>query len=160
MLWILRALMVLVLLGWTAVSLFPAFVVTVERTGLPIDLAAVSPELAALGKGASWLEAGLWYGAGLMFLISAIRLIRRTQGFWLWLLGFALYGGRWAVTIQDQGGLLKAAQGLSMQSFQPGALTAASPAAQTVLLAAVLVVGLVIFFIDAADRRYWDSQGA
>jgi hypothetical protein len=160
MLWILRWPIVLILLCLAAGSLFPAVVVTVERADLPVNLAVVSPQLTALGEGASWLEAGLWYAAGLLFLISAVRLIRRTQGFWMWLLGFALYGGRWAVTMQDQGGLVQAAQSLSVQSFMPDQLTPVSPAVQTILLAGHLLVGLIIFAIDAADRRYWDSQAA
>jgi hypothetical protein len=157
---ILRWPIVLVLWALVVVSWFPALVVTVERASLPIDLAAISPELTALGQGASWLEAGLWGGAGLLFLIASIRLMRRTQGFWMWLLGFALYGGRWALTIQDQGGLVQAAQSLSVQSFQPDQLTAVSPAAQTILLGGHLLVGLIIFVVDAVDRHYWDSQAA
>src|SRR5688572_3345948 len=45
---------------------------------------------------ASWIDVGLLAAAAVFFLISAIRLMRRTQGFWTWLLGFACYGGRWA----------------------------------------------------------------
>jgi len=35
---------------------------------------------------AGWIDVGLLGAATLFFLISAIRLMRRTQGFWTWLL--------------------------------------------------------------------------
>jgi hypothetical protein len=52
---------------------------------------------------ADYIEMGLLAGAAVFFLVSAIRLIRRTQGFWTWLLGFACYGGQWAYA-QHRGG--------------------------------------------------------
>lgn len=157
---VLRWPIVLILLILVAVSLFPAVVTTLARTDL-IDVGAVSSELEALAVNPTWLEAGLWYGAAIFFLIAAIRLMRRTQGFWMWLIGFALYGGRWALTQQGQeGGLMGLAQSLSLDSFTPAAISDGSPAVQVSMLAIHLLVGLVILIIDGADRAYWDRQGA
>ncbi|PZO54049.1 MAG: hypothetical protein DCF16_05705, partial [Alphaproteobacteria bacterium] len=81
--------------------------------------------------------------------------------FWTWLLGFALYGGRWAYNQQD--GLLPTIQGIDPNAYlAPQALLAdlGSPTAQVGVLGIVLIVGLLVFIIDAADRSYWDKQGA
>jgi len=161
MMWILRWPVVLVLLVLVAGSLLPAVATTTALLNLP-PIASYSPALAALdelGAQSSWLEAGLWYGAAVFFLIAAIRLIRRTQGFWLWLLGFACYGGRWAVTQQSEGGLVATVQSLSAESLQPENLTAESAPIQIGLLTFHLVIGLIILIIDAADRAYWDRNG-
>jgi hypothetical protein len=113
---------------------------------------------------ASWIDVGLLAGAALFFLIAAVRLMRRTQGFWTWLLGFALYGGRWAWGQQHQeGGLSGTIQGLDVNAYsRPAELITdlGSPAAQVGILAIVLIVGFFIFIVDAADRAYWDRQGA
>src|SRR5690606_4639127 len=102
--------------------------------------------------------------AALFFLISSIRLMRRTQGFWTWLLGFAAYGGRWAWDQQQNGeGLPAMLQKVDLNSFRdPQALLATPYAAeaQLALLAIVLIVGVVVLIVDGADRAYWDSQGA
>ena len=164
MTFILRWPAILALLALVLVSLGAAFAATVGLSHLPIDLGAVLSEDQIAVVGAStWLEAGLWYGAGLFFLISAIRLIRRTQGFWLWLLGFACYGGRWAVAQQNEGGLLATVQSVDPNAYlKPEALAAApeSSEAQIGVLAVVLVVGLLVFIVDAADRAYWNRHGA
>jgi hypothetical protein len=113
---------------------------------------------------ATWIDVGLLAAAAIFFLISAVRLIRRTQGFWVWLLGFALYGGRWAWSQQyNEGGVMGTIQGVDINAFrEPQALLAdlGSPAAQVGILAIVLIVGLFVFIVDAADRAYWDKQGA
>jgi hypothetical protein len=46
--------------------------------------------------------------------------------------------------------------------MQPQALVSdlSTPEAQVGLLAIVVIVGLFIFIVDAADRAYWDKQGA
>lgn len=116
---------------------------------------------AANAANATWLDVGLLAGAALFFLISAVRLMRRTQGFWTWLIGFALYGGRWAYAQQD--GLMPTIQGIDPKAYlQPQAILAdlGAPTAQVGILGVVLIVGLLIFVIDAADRAYWDKQGA
>lgn len=109
----------------------------------------------------SWIDVGLWAGAGLLFLISAVRLIRKTQGFWTWLLGFALYGGRWALA--QEGSLVDTVKGINPSTYlEPQSILSdlATPEAQVGLLGLILIVGLLIFVIDAADRAYWDKQGA
>ena len=109
----------------------------------------------------TWIDVGLWAGAGLFFLIGAVRLIRKTQGFWSWLIGFALYGGRWALA--QQGDLVDTVKGINPQAYlEPQSIMAdlTTPEAQVGLLGLILIVGLLIFVIDAADRSYWDRQGA
>ena len=90
--------------------------------------------------------------------------MRRTQGFWTWLLAFACYGGRWAwAQQQTDGGLLATVQGIDFSTYmQPAALAADTASAETQvgLLAVVLIVGVIVFIVDAADRAYWDKQGA
>ncbi|MEJ0058084.1 MAG: hypothetical protein WDM79_00085 [Terricaulis sp.] len=158
--WILRWPVALILLILVVGSVFPAIAVTVVHTDL-VDLSGVSADLESLAQNTTWLEAGLWYGAALLFLVAAIRLMRRTQAFWAWLIGFALYGARWALTQNSQdGGLVATVQSLSVEAFQPENLTATAPATQVGLVVFHLAVGLLIFIIDAADRHYWDKQGA
>jgi len=164
MTFILRLPAILVLLALVLMSLAAAFAATAVLASLPIDLASVLSEdqLAVVGA-SSWLEVGLWSGAGLFFLISAIRLIRRTQGFLTWLLGFACYGGRWAWVQQNDGGLLATVQGVDPNTYlQPAGLLAdtTSTESQLALLGIALITGLVIFIVDAADRAHWDRQGA
>ncbi len=168
MMWILRWPVVLVLLVLVAGSLLPAAATAIAQVHNPALSDAVagfaesSPiveSALAYGANGTWLEAGLWFAAGLFFLISAIRLIRRTQGFWFWLLGFACYGGRWAVTQQNEGGLVATVQSLTPQAFEPQNLTPDAAPIQVGLLTFHLVVGLIILIIDAADRAYWDRNG-
>jgi hypothetical protein len=82
-------------------------------------------------------------------------------GFWTWLIGFALYGGRWALA--QEGSLVDTVKGINPQAYlEPQSILSdlATPEAQVGLLGLILVVGLLIFVIDAADRAYWDKQGA
>lgn len=113
---------------------------------------------------AGWIDVGLLAGAAIFFLISAIRLIRRTQGFWTWLLGFACYGGRWAWQQQaNEGGALGYLQSIDINAYMaPQALLndLTTPEAQVGILGVVLIVGLFVFIVDAADRAHWDRQGA
>jgi len=132
-----------------------------------VDTQVADAQIAAENTGAAsatWIDVGLLAAAAIFFLISAVRLIRRTQGFWTWLLGFAAYGGRWAWSQQyEEGGVMGTLQGVDLNAFaQPQTLIAdlGSPAAQVGILTIVLVVGLFTFIVDAADRAYWDKQGA
>lgn len=128
-----------------------------------VDAQVAEAQTAAANSGANtanWVEVGLLAGAGLFFLIAAIRLMRRTQGFWTWLIGFALYGGRWAWTQADG---LAVIQSIDPKVYlQPQALIAdtTSPEAQVGILGIVLILGLITWIVDAADRSYWDKQGA
>lgn len=169
MMWILRWPVVLILLVLTFVN---SWLPAAATAGAQLRIAALNDTIESLrasspfiagaleyGAQANWLEAGLWFAAGLFFLISAVRLMRRTQGFWMWLLGFACYGGRWAVTQQNEGGLIATVQSITPESIAPENLTPEAAPVQLGLLAFHLVVGLIILVIDAADRAYWDRNG-
>ncbi|MES1199214.1 MAG: hypothetical protein ABUS48_04460 [Pseudomonadota bacterium] len=161
MLFIARWLLVLVLLALVAASLFPAAVTTIVQNHLPVDLSTLSDNLQAMGSAATPLELGLWYAAAFFFLVSAIRLMRRTQAFWAWLLGFACYGGRWALQQQEQpGGALGTLQGLNVDDFKPENLAAVGTSSQITLLGVILVIGVLLLIMDIADRRFWDHQTA
>jgi len=142
-------------------ALAAAGAITGYNTGIAqVQQAQVAANQAGAGA-ASWIDVGLWAGAGLFFLISSIRLMRRTQAFWTWLLGFALYGGRWAYS--QRAGLEDTIRGIDINAYRnPQAVIAdlGSPTAQVGLLAVVLLVGLIVFIVDAADRAHWDRQGA
>ncbi len=139
---------------------FQAPAVGVEQ----VDAQVAEAQAAAAETGAasaSWIDVGLLAGAALFFLIAAVRLMRRTQGFWTWLLGFALYGGRWAYG--QQGDLMETVRGININAYlAPQELLndLGSPTFQVGVLGVILFVGLLIFVIDAADRSYWDKQGA
>ena len=127
-------------------------------------LATISPAANSGAADANWIQVGLLGAAAVFFLISAIRLMRRTQGFWTWLLGFACFGGLWAYTQQQsEGGVMATVRSIDFSAYaQPQVLVSdpAAPETQVGLLAIVLVVGLFVFIVDAADRAYWDKQGA
>ncbi|HWA01265.1 MAG TPA: hypothetical protein VG841_13220 [Caulobacterales bacterium] len=161
MLFIARWLLVLVLLVLVAASLFPAAVTTIVQNHLPVDLTAVSSQLEQLGSAATPLELGLWYAAAFFFFVAAVRLIRRTQAFWAWLLAFACYGGRWALQEQEQpGGALSTIQSLKIDDFRPENLATIGPSTQVTLLGVILVIGVLLLIMDIADRRFWDHQTA
>lgn len=165
MTFILRWPAILVLLALVLVSLGAAIASTIVLANLLVDLTTVlAPEQIDRVSAVSWVEVGLWYGAGLFFLISAVRLIRRTQGFWVWLLGFACYGGRWAWAQQTAGGdVVAQVQSIDINAYtQPAALATAPDSTETQLglLAVMLIVGLLVWIVDAADRAYWNREGA
>ena len=158
------ALMLLCFLGAAGAAAeitgFQAPAVGVEQ----VDRQVTDAQSAAAVTGAAtatWIDVGLLAGAGLFFLIAAVRLIRKTQGFWTWLIGFALYGARWA--LEQQGNLVETVKGINPQAYlEPHTILAdvGTPEARVALLGLILVVGLLIFVIDAGDRSYWDKQGA
>ncbi len=129
-----------------------------------VDAQVAEAQVAAANSGAaeaSWIDVGLLAGAALFFLIAAVRLMRRTQGFWTWLIGFALFGGRWAYG--QQGDLMTTVRGIDPNAYlAPQELLndLGSPTFQVGVLGVILIIGLFIFIIDAADRAYWDKQGA
>jgi hypothetical protein len=162
MTFVLRLPAILALFALALLSFVGAAASAGALTGLQVDIPQVQAGTeAAAQAGVNWIDVGLWAGAGLLFLIAAIRLIRKTQGFWSWLIGFALYGGRWALA--QQGSLVDTVKGIDPRAYlEPQTILAdlATPEAQVGLLGLILVVGLLIFVIDAADRAYWDKQGA
>jgi hypothetical protein len=164
MMFILRWPAILALFALMLLSFLGAAAAAGALTGFEVGVAQVQDaQVAASAAGAgqqTWIDVGLWVGAGLFFLIAAVRLIRKTQGFWSWLIGFALYGGRWAWA--QQGNLVDTVKGIDPQVYlTPQSILSdlATPEAQVGLLGLILVVGLLIFVIDAGDRAYWDKQG-
>jgi hypothetical protein len=172
MTFILRWPAILVLLALMLLSFLGALGAAGQITGFAVpavgveqvDTQVVEAQSAAAetnAASATWIDVGLLAGAGVFFLIAAVRLMRRTQGFWTWLIGFALYGGRWAMS--QQGDLVETVKGIDINAYmQPQAIIAdlGTTEAQVGLLGVVLIVGLLIFIVDAADRAYWDKQGA
>lgn len=163
MTFILRWPAILVLLLLVFASFGAAFAGTVHLAQLPISL-PMTPEQQETIAQLSWIEVGLWAGAGLFFLIAAVRLIRRTQAFWTWLIGFAFYGARWAMAQQNEaGGLVANVQSIDINAYTAPAELAANTGgteAQVGILGIILIIGLLVFIVDAADRSYWDKQGA
>lgn len=164
MTFILRWLAILPLLALVILSALGALAVAGALTGFDVGVAQVEQaQDAAAQAGAAqhtWIDVGLWAGAALFFLIAAIRLMRRTQGFWVWLLGFACYGGRWAYA--QGAGALDHVRNLDLNIYRdPQAILAnlASTEAQVAVLGVILVIGLFTFIVDAADRAYWDREG-
>lgn len=164
MTFILRWPSILVLLGLSLLSIVGALAAGGLITGYEAPIAQVREAQASAAETgaaeATWIDVGLLAGAGVFFLISAIRLIRRTQGFWTWLLGFACYGGRWAMA--QEGDLVAMVRGVDVNAYlQPQVLITdlTTPEAQVGLLGLVLVIGLLVFIVDAADRAYWDKHG-
>lgn len=137
---------------------------SVGVSGVDAEIAQAQAAAESEAASASWIDVGLLAAGGVFFLIAAVRLMRRTQAFWTWLLGFACYGGRWAWGQQQhEGGALATLQGIDPNAYlQPQALLSdlGSPSAQVAVLGIVLIVGLFVAIVDAADRSYWDKQGA
>lgn len=166
MTFILRWPSILVLLAVALLSIIGAAAAgaALANVSTPITADVQNSAAVAGADQKTWLDVGLWAAAGLFFIIAAVRLMRRTQGFWTWLVGFAAYGGRWAWSQQQvEGGVLGTVQGIDVNTFrEPAALAAdaGSPESQVAILGIILIVGLLVFIIDAADRAYWDKQGA
>ena len=128
-----------------------------------VDAQVAEAQIAAAehAAGANWINVGLLAGGALFFLISAVRLMRRTQGFWTWLVGFALVGGHWAYG--QQGDLVATIQGIDPSAYLAPQDLLSDPGSATVqvgILGVILIIGVLIFIVDAADRAYWDKQGA
>jgi|GEM_PF-1809920 len=167
MTFILRWPAILALLALVLLSAVSALAATGLLTGFQAPISQVQAvQAAAADSGAveaTWIDVGLLAGAAIFFLIASIRLMRRTQGFWTWLLGFACYGGRWAWAQQESGGLVSTVQSVDINAYrQPQSLLTdlSTTEGQLAILALVLIVGLIVFIVDASDRAYWDKQGA
>lgn len=168
MAFILRWPAVLVLLAVSLLSLLAAAAAGAALGNVTLPLAEMqNVQSSATEAGAgqqTWLDVGLWAAAGIFFFVAMVRLIRRTQGFWAWLIGFACYGGRWAWSQQQSdGGVVATIQSVDWNIFlTPQALLSdlASTQSQLAVLGVILIVGLFAFIVDAVDRAYWDSQGA
>ncbi|MCL4714210.1 MAG: hypothetical protein KJZ75_04840 [Hyphomonadaceae bacterium] len=164
---ILRVPAILVLLALVLLSALGALAAAGILTGYQAPVEQVqSVQAAAAESGAAeatWIDVGLLAAAAVFFLISSIRLMRRTQGFWTWLLGFAAYGGRWAWDQQQSGGLLETIRNVDLGAYaNPQAVLGdlSTTEGQLAILTLILIVGVVVLIVDAADRAYWDKQGA
>ncbi|MGE3142453.1 MAG: hypothetical protein AB7L65_03975 [Hyphomonadaceae bacterium] len=159
--WTLRWPAALLLLVLATVSLVGAGAVTAARLDAP-QLADLSERAVEYGRSATWLQAGMMYAAALMFFISMVRLLRRTQAFWYWLLGFGLFGASWALThnIQQWGALAQTMPRFDALTSQNAAEIFAQALDQGLApLAACLLAGLAVAFVDGADRAHWDRHG-
>jgi hypothetical protein len=165
MTFILRWPAVLALFALVAACVLSALAAAGALAGFTAPIAQVQDvqaEAASAGAAqATWIDVGLLAGAALFFLIAAIRLMRRTQGFWTWLLGFACFGGLWAY--QEGQGVVDRIMAIDINVYRaPQALLADSGSfeARVGILAIILLVGVIIAIIDGADRAYWDREGA
>ncbi len=167
MTFILRLPAILVLFAAAALSTLGALGaagIIANYTAPVAQVAEVQAQAAETGAAeAGWIDVGLLAAAAIFFFVSAIRLIRRTQGFWTWLLGFACYGGRWAWEQSKSGDVIALLRSINITDYlNPQAIIAdlGSSEAQIGLLAILLIVGLFTLVIDAADHAHWDKQGA
>jgi hypothetical protein len=160
MAFILRWLLVLILLAFVALMLAAAPLLGLIHAQAGFDLTLLSTAFSGLARSADWIEATLWYAAAAFFGVAVIRLVRRTQAFWMWLIGFTLIGVRWGLTLRTQeGGALGLFQGLTFERLQPALLVADPPMLQLVLLIKLLILGFLILTVDNADKDYWDKHG-
>lgn len=163
MMFILRWPAILALFALALLSLLGAAAAAGAISGFELSVASRVQESAVVAGAdrSTWTDVALWAGAGLFFLISGVRLIRKTQGFWAWLIGFALYGANWALS--QQGRVVETVSGIDPRAYlEPQSILAdlATPEAQVGLLGVILIVGLLAFVIDAGDRAYWNKHGA
>ena len=123
---------------------------------------SVQAEAVAAGAGEkTWLDVASGARPRFFFLESP-RCVSSAarRAFWVWLLGFAAYAGRWAY---EQGqGVVAHFQALSIDLYRDPQALLADPGsfqAQVAILGLILVVGVLIAVIDGADRAYWDKHG-
>lgn len=150
---ILRWPLVLVLFGYCILFLAAAAGVAADRLGLGLE-SAIWDSFVMRAAGVTWVETALWAAAGIFLFISGVRLIRRTQGFWAWLLGFACYGIRWGLTtVKSDDNII--ADAAAVRTAEEAIEAAAQATTDTPLIAlgALLVVGLLILIVDTADKR-------
>lgn len=157
MMFLLRWLVILILLGFIAINLFPAVIASAVQTDV-INVGGYSEELQQLGASASWYETALWYGSAVLLFIALVRLVRKTQAFWAWLLGFACYGGHWALAEQREGGVMTTLQSLTLDSIKPENVQPDSPVTALGLIVLLFIIGILIWMIDHGDRAYWNRQ--
>ncbi|MGE0829312.1 MAG: hypothetical protein AB7O04_08175 [Hyphomonadaceae bacterium] len=155
--WILRWPLVLALFALTLICLAAAAGTAADRAGFALQ-DPLWQSFAAQSQGANWVQTGLLAGGALFLFIGAVRLIRRTQAFWAWLIGFGLLGVRWGLMRQSEGGLqFEAAQFASVQGAQKAAADAANDYG-LLALGVLFALGLLILIVDAADRAYWTRR--
>ena len=105
-----------------------------------------------IAAGTTALEIGLAAVALLAFIISIVRLIRRTQGFIAWLIGFVCLAAlRFVIGVGPDLARLEPVdiwERASASFIAPGMLPA-----NLVILGVCALVGLGIAIVDVADKR-------
>ena len=156
---ILRWLLILILLAFVALMLAAQPLLGLIQTHAGLDLTLLKTAWSGLARHADWIEAALWYAAAAFLSIAIIRLVRRTQAFWMWLLAFALLGARWGLSLRTvDGGAVGLLQGLTLERFQPALIVADPPLLQVVVLIKLLIIGVIILSVDNDDKAYWDRH--
>ncbi|NWG52785.1 MAG: hypothetical protein HXY28_03620 [Hydrogenophilaceae bacterium] len=155
---ILRWPLALVLFGYCLLFLGAATGVAADRLGLGLD-SAIWDAFVMRAAGVTWIETALWAAAGIFLFISGVRLIRRTQGFWAWLLGFACYGVRWGLTtVKSDDNIIADAAAVRTPEQALETAVEATTNYPLIALLALLIVGLLILIVDTADKR-WSRRG-
>jgi hypothetical protein len=156
---ILRWLLILILAAFVGQMLAAQPLLGLIQTHSGVDLTLLKTAWSGLAHHNDWVEATLWYAAAAFLLIAVIRLARRTQAFWMWLLAFAFLGARWGLSLRAvEGGAVGFLQGLTLERFQPALLVANPPLLSIVLLIKLLIIGLLILVVDHDDKAYWDRH--
>jgi hypothetical protein len=156
---VLRWLLILILMAFVAQMLAAGPLLGLIQTQAHVDLTMLTTGWSGLARNDDWIEAALWYAAAAFLVIAVIRLVRRTQAFWMWLLAFALLGARWGLSLRAvEGGAVGLLQSLTPQSFDLALLAANPPLLSILLLIKLLLIGLLILVVDHADKAYWDRH--
>lgn len=157
---ILRWPVVLVLLAYFLMCAAGALGLGASLLGLDLDN-DVWRDFLASAQGADWRETALLAAAAVFLFIAAVRLMRRTQGFLTWLLGFACLVGRYAlVTLAQDDNIIADAAAVSDLEEATKVAAAAINDYPLVFLAILFICGVIILFVDTADRAYWRKRGA
>lgn len=160
--WLLRSLVIALL--------FIQALWMLSAAGLPIAMLlegdVVGPALEGLAKNATAivqattaLEVGLSLAALTFFVIALVRLIRRTQGFVAWLLGFLCL-----VALRSLAGIARDIGGMpGGELFAKMAANLQDPSVLTdnlIILGVQLAIGVAVLVVDIHDRRYWAAERA
>ena len=102
--WIVRWPIVLALFVYVIVCAGLAAGAAVDRLGLAPFENPAWRRFSEYAVNTTWLQTALCAGGAVLLFVAAVRLIRRTQAFWAWLIGFAMIGARWGLMWQADGG--------------------------------------------------------
>jgi hypothetical protein len=155
--WIVRWPIVLALFVYVIVCAGLAAGAAVDRLGLAPFENPAWRRFSEYAVNTTWLQTALCAGGAVLLFVAAVRLIRRTQAFWAWLIGFAMIGARWGLMWQADGGpSVDLAQIGSELATKEGAQRLASSAGYDFgPIGVLLIIGLIILIVDAADRAHW-----
>jgi hypothetical protein len=159
--WLLRWLIILVLFLqalWMLSALGVPIALLLERDLMGSQLEAVSRAAPSLVGGATPLEASLSVLALFCFLVAIVRLVRRTQGWFYWLMAFVFLALRTLVGVAGGVSALTSPEA-------PAAILGnlADPdiwIPNAMLLGLNLLIGIAIIAVDVADKRHWATERA